>query len=197
MDQYGNEQVSLVTPFSVSEIEGYIKMEQERYVQIGINLNYTISIIDPPEYLAGYFDLSDGLDTSSIITDEISEFFGKMASESSSDLQVFILNELNKNSYSTHYGRSYWTSEHDGKSYKNAVLINGSLLDETHEQYVITHEIGHSIGLEHYAEGSVDEYNRNLMVPAVYTDRGPGVNSGRKRLIQQQENIAYSSPLVY
>ncbi|MFP4352387.1 MAG: hypothetical protein ACLFSZ_03955 [Puniceicoccaceae bacterium] len=66
---------------------------------------------------------------------------------------------------------------------------------------LIKAEIGHSLGLEHYpiegrTDETIEEWNRNVMVPTLNRSFGGGVNSGRKRFIQPQEETALSSPLV-
>jgi hypothetical protein len=197
LDSNGNEQVSLTTPIEEAEFRVHMKLAQERYSQVGVQLNYTITVIDPPDYEPGVFDLTDGLDSLLPDDPETLKFFDEKASESNSDLQMFVFNYLGGPDGQLQ-GRSYWTAEHDGKPYKNAVIINANWLDQPVYQ-VPAHEIGHSLGLEHYAPSgtSLDSIVRNVMTPAVYTDRGPGFDSPRKRITKEQEGVIHSSVLAH
>ncbi len=76
---------------SQSEVETDLKTAQERYVQVGITLTWSISVADPPPGV----DLSDGLTeftSSTTPTPEEQALLSSLATPSTDDIQIFYVN---------------------------------------------------------------------------------------------------------
>ena len=212
VSQNGVVTVASNPPISEAALKTILENDRAVYSQLGVDIQFNLTTVNPPAYVQGMFDLINGLDRggNSLSQEERTLLDAYGTPGTTNDLKIFVVKQFNQSSALGYAIAPFFYTSFSDRKYHNNMFVHANPNAQNNsdkgianpgDRWTAAHELGHILtNMGHYPSEHPPWTNverTNVMIPGgnvgfVY-GQGSTPLLDSKRWVKSQETIILNS----